>query len=368
MHIGTVDPGGEVLQYDQSSIMSVENQELTMVLHGPAVFDSGEAGWLMDTINPSRSIVAGVIARTAAEESNLPVEFCEEQPSAILSREQGDAFLVNRGRSGESGYVFGDIIAGRLEGKKGLVHVECSCRTVWVWNGGDETLAAALAEITGYELKTVRNSLQTDGTTRTIRGCVPGEPVFVNGIVVGNATAPSVILRAPGGILECIAGIELKAHGLEKLHRGGRLDLASAWCKSGSLRASRARLTMAGRGRGRILVIDHCGHELYRRLNEEVCGVLSIGDDTTAVCAHICAHRGIPVFGIVDGDCDGIIQAAYAPGSVVVEALYERDDDLGAEIAGSLDAGWHEWSAWTGEMLEALRERARVVADTREQA
>ncbi len=338
-----------------------------MVLHGPAVFDSGEAGWLMNTIDPFRSIVAGVIARTAAEESNLPVEFCEEPPSAILSREHDGAFLVNRGRSGESGYVFGDIIAGRLEGKRGLVHVECSCETIWVWNGGDEALAAELAEITGYKLKTARSSPQTDGATRTIRGCVPGEPVFVNGIVVGNATAPSVILSAPGGILECVAGIEPKAHGLEKLHRGGRLDLATAWCKSGSLRARRARHAMAGRERGHILIIDHCGHELYRRLNEEVCGVLSIGDDTTAVCAHICAHRGIPVFGIVDGDCDGIIEAAYAPGSVVVEALDERDDDLGAEIARSLDAGWHEWSAWTGEMLGALRERARVVVDTREQ-
>jgi hypothetical protein len=348
--------------------MYVNTPDLTMVLHGPAVFDSGEAEWLMKTICPARSVVAGVIARTAAEESELPVEFCTEPPSAILSRERQDVFLVNRGRSGESGFIFGDIVAGRLDPARGLVHIECSNETVWVWNGGDQKLAQRLAQRTGYALRNAQSSPQTEAATRTVRGCIPGEPVFVNGIVVGNATAPSVIFRAPRGMLECVEGIELKAHGLEKLHRKGPLDLAKAWCKSGILRTSGAQDTSGGPGKGRILVIDHCGHELYRRLDAEVCGVLSIGDDTTAVCAHICAHRGIPVFGITDGDYDGIIEATYAPGSVVVEALDERDDELGAEIAGSLDARAHEWSAWTGEMLRQLKERTRVVVDTRKHA
>jgi hypothetical protein len=37
-----------------------------MVVHGPEIFDSGEASWLIDRICPSRTIVAGVMARTAA--------------------------------------------------------------------------------------------------------------------------------------------------------------------------------------------------------------------------------------------------------------------------------------------------------------
>lgn len=347
------------------SPMQEQNMDATMVLHGPAVFDSGEAKWLMETIRPSRSVVAGVIARTAAEESALPVEFCEDPPSAILSRERGAAFLVNRGRSGHSGFVFGDIVAGRLDPAQGLVHVECSSGRVWVWNGGDGALAATLAETTGYTLENLQSSPTNGDDTRTVRGCVPGEPVFINGVVVGTATAPSVIFRARDGMLECIYGIEAKPHGIEKLHRKGPLDVATAWCKSGILRSAGARRTPAGRGRGRILVIDHCGHELYRRLDAEVCGVLSIGDDTTAVCAHICAHRGIPVFGVVDGDRDGIIEACYAPGSVVVEAIGERDDELGTEIAGSLDGMHREWSVWTKAMLEAVEGRARLVVDTR---
>ena len=50
---------------------------------------------------------------------------------------------------------------------------------------------------------------------------------------------------------------------------------------------------------GRVLVIDHCGHEIYARMPDDCCGVLAIGDDTTAVCGHICAHRGIPCLGLL---------------------------------------------------------------------
>ena len=82
-----------------------------------------------------------------------------------------------------------------------------------------------------------------------------------------------------------------------------------------------------------MLVIDHCGHEIYARMPDDCCGVLAIGDDTTSVCGHILAHRGIPVPGIVDGDRDVIVPPAFAAGSVIAEVLGERDDDVGREIA-----------------------------------
>ncbi|MFA5415091.1 MAG: DUF2117 domain-containing protein [Methanoregula sp.] len=72
-------------------------------------------------------------------------------------------------------------------------------------------------------------------------------------------------------------------------------------------------------GTGRVLVLDHCGYEFYTRLPDDCCGVLAIGDDTTAVCGHISLHRGIPVLGIVDGDQDLIVPHGFARGSVVVE-------------------------------------------------
>jgi hypothetical protein len=114
-----------------------------------------------------------------------------------------------------------------------------------------------------------------------------------------------------------------------------------------------------------VVVIDHCGHEIYQRVLHDCCGVLAIGDDTTAVCGHICAHRGIPVLGIVDGDRDTIVTESFAPGSVVMMAQGERDDDIGAEVASMVGKSPVVWDEWVGAVLRLLGNRVRVVVDTR---
>ena len=83
------------------------------------------------------------------------------------------------------------------------------------------------------------------------------------------------------------------------------------------------------------------------------------------MCGHICAHRGIPVLGIVDGDQDAIVPSAFAPGSVVVEVLRERDDDVGREIAKKVPDVQVVWDEWVQEMLIYLNKRVRVVIDQR---
>jgi len=98
---------------------------------------------------------------------------------------------------------------------------------------------------------------------------------------------------------------------------------------------------------------------------EDCCGVLAIGDDTTTVCGHICTHRGIPVLGIIDGDRDVIVPSAFAPGSVVVEVLHERDDDVGREIANTVPETPVFWDVWVRGILELLGGRVRVVIDQR---
>ena len=100
-------------------------------------------------ISPYRTIVAGVMARTAAEESGLHVEFDGRPPSRVITDLPGTVFLANRGKTAYSGRVFGDIVASRL-GSRGLVHVECSEAKVYCWNRGDELLAERLAFLTGY--------------------------------------------------------------------------------------------------------------------------------------------------------------------------------------------------------------------------
>ena len=335
-----------------------------MVVHGPEIFDSGEVAWLLSTLIPARTIVAGVMARTAAEESFLPVVFSGKPPSDVIRMVEGTVFLANRGKTAESGRIFGDIIASRL-GNRGLVHVECSSTTIFCWNGGDTTLADALSQLTGYGLKEVKAIRSPIPAVREIRGCIPGEAVYVNGIIIGRATAEMVVIRWNGQRIESVAGLLPKPHGIEKLSRMGQIDLATAWCKSGAIRAAVPKATGCAPEEGRVLVIDHCGHEFYARLPDDCCGVLAIGDDTTMVCGHICLHRGIPVLGIVDGDQDVIVPSGFARGSVIVEAITERDDDIGAEVAGRARTHMVRWTEWVDECLAHLNGRVKIVRDMR---
>ncbi len=340
------------------------SDSVVMVIHGPELFDGGEAARLMETLAPNRVIVAGVMARTAAEESGLPVEFNVQPPSRVIGDIEGLVFLATQGKTAETGEIFGNIVASRLGGK-GLVHIECSGRTVYCWDGGNEELAGFLSQVTGFTKKSKKSTPRRHDNLREIRGCVPGEVVCVNGIVIGRATADVVVLKSYGNHVVPCSGLEPKPHGLEKLATVKPVDIATAWCKSGPIRSAAPHQDGKAPGSGRILVIDHCGHEIYSRMPEDCCGVLAIGDDTTGVCGHILAHRGIPVFGIVDGDRDVIVPSAFAPGSVVAEVLHERDDDVGQEIAGKVPDVQVFWDEWVQEILKYLNRRVRVVVDMR---
>lgn len=336
-----------------------------MVVHGPEAFDHGDVAWLLERVCPRQVIVAGVMARTAAEESGLEVVFDGRPPSRIIADLDGQVFLCNRGKTPLSGRVFGGIVASRLDGR-GLVHVEFSSSIIYFWNGGDALLAQGLAGLIGFSLEDAISMVGQRDDQRSIRGCIPGEPVYVNGIVVGRATADVVILRITGGRIEAVSGLDPKPHGMEKLLRTGVPDISTAWCKSGAVR-SREPAGGCRTGRhGRILVIDHCGHEIYQRLDADCCGVLAIGDDTTAVCGHICMHRGIPVLGITDNDRDAILPSAFAAGSLIFDTRPERDDDVGAEIAASVPDGPVCWDNWVEEIRDRYSGRTTVVLDLRE--
>ncbi len=330
-----------------------------MITHGPEVFDRGDAAWLQERVRPRRILVAGVMGRTAAEESGLPVEFCDAPPSNVIRRLGGRQFLANHGKTPESGRIFGEIVASRLPG--GMVQVEFSDGRIYVWDGGDRELARELRRVTGFPVQPVKSARRAACRDREIRGCIPGEAVFVNGIVIGTATRDTVVLRTVDGHVQAVSGLNLKAHGIEKLERGGAVDLDSAWCKSGAIRSCPPRAGEHVPEYGRVLVIDHCGHALYRGIRPGICGILCIGDDTTAVCGHICSHLGLPVFGVVDGDGDGIVEEGYAPGSVVVRVIRGRDDEAGRDLARVVEQGEAPWAVWVRRMLDQLGDTAQVV-------
>ncbi|HTY15223.1 MAG TPA: DUF2117 domain-containing protein [Methanoregulaceae archaeon] len=337
---------------------------VVMVVHGPEIFDLGFVHRLKDAVRPDRIVVAGVMARTAAEESKILVEYAEVVPSVAIRTAEEGAFLANYGKTPESGKIFGEIIAGRL-GNRGLIQVECSDRVIYRWNGGDASLAAHLSERTGYRTEHVITKWEEPAPgIRAIRGCIPGEPVFVNGYVIGYATGITSVISIKEGRVTPVSGIRLKPHGIEKLQRTGPLDPGNLWCKSGIVRHNRPVPAMRARkkpGPGRIVTIDHSGFEIYRYLGEDVCGILAIGDDTTAICGHICAHLGIPVFGITDGDEDHIVSGTFAPGSVVMLVTRGTDDDIGRELssqAGHLPV-W--WESWVTAQIERIGDRGHVI-------
>jgi len=78
------------------------------------------------------------------------------------------------------------------------------------------------------------------------------------------------------------------------------------------------------------------------------------------VCGHIASHLGIPVFGIVDGDSDDIVQASFVEGSVIARSLGERDDDIGAEIAGKIPKDIVEWMVFIKGLADYLSGRATL--------
>jgi len=337
-----------------------ESGRLVMVVHGPEAFDCGDAVRLATRIRPSRIVVAGVMGRTAAEESGLPCEYGGIPPSRLIPTLEGRVFLLNRGKTPESGKIFGEIVASRL-GESGLVQVECSNSRIYCWNKKKDKLIRFLSSVTGFPVEYMHSHETGNGDVRRIRGCIPGEAVYVNGIVIGQASDKEVVLTRKDGLLTPISGLVPKAHGLEKLHRFGGIDITTAWCKSGRVRMSAPTLSNPKREVGVVVYIDHCGHLLYSRLDDRICGIVSVGDDTTAVCGHIGAHLGLPVLGIVDGDGDGIVNPSFVSGSVILHVLEERDDDVGLEIKDKIIDAPVKWSEFVEEIIRILGSRVKVV-------
>jgi hypothetical protein len=342
---------------------SLRPEEIVMVVHGAEVFDHGDVAWLQRVLSPRRILVAGVMARTAAEESGLPVEFSGEPPSVLIRASEEEVILVNRGKTPRSGQIFGEIISRRTGPGRGFFHLECSSHTLYLWNRPEEGLGRELEERTGFRRTALQSISDTDSPPyRKIRGCLPGEVVCINGLVIGRATADTVVIGRAGNTLQVISGLIPKPHGLEKLQRTvNDFDLSRLWCKSGKIRSSLPRARTAPPPTGRVAVIDHCGHDIYRILDDSVCGILAIGDDTTSVCGHIASHRGIPVFGVVDGDSDHLLEECFSPGSVIVQVDPGTDDRVGRELAEQVTYDPIRWDEWVEEMLHRLAGRARNV-------
>ncbi|WP_048124831.1 DUF2117 family protein [Methanosarcina lacustris] len=361
--------------------------KISLVIHGPEVIDSEEAEIVLEKLSCMGEVEAqlgGTMGKTAVLDAGLEnvIDISRHlKPSACIESffESSDLVcLLNRGKTVETGMIFGEKVASRLKDpeKKPLIQIEspgCTDGKLIPLNKKAGSYIEKLSEIFGlpaesplpFQDSVCLENCQKTGKTRVIRelsGVFPGENILVNGLVIGKALSSKISIVSESGFITAIEGGEIKEHGLEKLHNYEKrdpVDLAGAWVKSGEIRRSSSLLPEAekenvssrksgpisragvgvGAGTGKVVLIDHAAENSYELASGAELAV-TVGDDTTAIAGDILYRLGIPIIGITDGDCDNVTcETKIFPGSVVLRLIEGNDDIVGKRIKQELLKG-----------------------------
>lgn len=386
--------------------------KISLVIHGPEVIDSGEAERVLEKLSCMGTVEArlgGTMGKTAVLDAvleniidisgNLKPSACIESFFEISAGFE-DSYLIcllNRGKTVETGRIFGKMVAARLKDPEigPLIQIESPDSPdgkLIPLNKKAEEYLEKLSEILGIsteiplplqnsdsEDSVSQNSIfqnsifvekcpDTDkiGVIRKLSGVFPGENILVNGIVIGKALSSEISIISENGFVSTIEGGEIKEHGLEKLHNYEKrdpVDLAKAWVKSGNLRRSdliplqiRKQNTKVISSNsfckprtGKIVLIDHAAERTFELAAGAELAV-TIGDDTTAIAGDILCRLGIPILGITDGDCDNLaFQTEIFPGSIVLRLAAGNDDIFGKKLKKELFRG--EASTYSGNVI-----------------
>ena len=350
--------------------------KIGLVIHGPEVIDSGEIITVLEKLSLLGVVetkLSGTMGKTAVLDAGLEniIDISEHlKPSARIEAffETHDLVcLLNRGKTIETGRAFGQMVAARLTDpeKKPLVQIESPGSTegrLIPLNKKASRCLPRLSEIFGLPAEIFlqfQSQLKVEKSpdsskTRVIRklsGVFPGENILINGIVVGKALNSDITIVSENGFIAEIQGGEIKEHGMEKLHNYEKkepLDLTKAWVKSGTIRRElsssglspdvSAKITPArctgvfSSSPGKVVLIDHAAEYTFE-LAAEAELVITVGDDTTAIAGDILYRLGIPIIGIIDGDCDDLVCTTVAsPGSTVITVTSGNDDLIGKEL------------------------------------
>lgn len=360
--------------------------KISLVIHGPEVIDSGEVKIVLEKLSRLGEVKAelsGTMGKTAVLDAGLEkvIDITKHlKPSVCIesSFETADfVCLLNRGKTFETGRIFGSKVASRLKEpeKKPLIQIEspgCPSGKLIPLNkkAGNciekfsETLEIpAENPLPFYNPVSIETCSNTGKTriTRKISGVLPGENIFINGIVIGKALSSEIKIISENGFITAIKGGEIKEHGLEKLHNYEKrdpVDLARAWIKSGDIRRNNLLLPGAKKQNtsarkldsdfravtgkivpGKVVLIDHAAENTY----ELAAGAelaITVGDDTTAIAGDILFRLGIPIIGITDGDCDNVTcEPKTLPGSIILRLVPGSDDIVGEMVKQELLRG-----------------------------
>ncbi|WP_239451021.1 DUF2117 family protein [Methanosarcina horonobensis] len=352
--------------------------KISLVIHGPEVIDSGEAKIILEKLSCLGEVKAelgGTMGKAAVIDAGLEKIIDTSRhlkPSACIELffETADLVcLLNKGKTFETGRIFGSKVASRLKEpeKKPLIQIEspgCSFGKLIPLNKRADSCIEKLSKtleipaekpLPFHDAISIQNCSNT-GKSRTIReiaGVLPGENIFVNGIVIGKALSSKIRIISENGFITSIEGGEIKEHGLEKLHnyeKRNPVDLAGAWIKSGDIRRSSSLFPDALKqnassrksdstflaGAGKVVLIDHTAENTFELAAGAKLAV-TVGDDTTAIAGDILYRLGIPIIGITDGDCDNVTcEPKTFPGSVILRLVPGSDDIVGERVKQEL--------------------------------
>jgi hypothetical protein len=338
------------------------------VVHGPEVIDSGVAREILDRLQEEAEVEAtlgGAMGLAAVLDAGLEgrIKIVPRQlvSDALLSmdRTYDAVVLLNRAKTRESGVAFGRMVVRRVYSRLTKPLVQLDDGFVIVWKNGRLGPLNEIIERMGLEPLPAPELGEEEDDRRTLHGVRPGENIWINGTVIGQATSPEVSIRMVGGKLR-FENVAVKEHGLEKVRVS---DLRRAIIRSGSVRRTAASVRPVPLPQGeRIILVDHRAEDAIFRAKGARAAV-TVGDDTTCIAASLLARLGVPVIGIVDGDEDGICgDTAAAAGSASVVLRPGNDDQLGARVRQEIFYGREE-TLWNCGLDELLRRISGMAGD-----
>jgi len=344
--------------------------KFAVILHGPEVLDTGLGQKVVGLLRKEGQVVtvmSGITGVAAVVDAGLEDEIDisrRRKPSielAQMDREVDLLLLVNCAKTRESALRFGSIVYSRCAAKLTKPLIQVDDGIIIDWTGKDGPIVTRLAqdlclEMLPPELATSPEAMEG---WRRIGGILPGENVWINGVVVGKATSDQVLISKDEEGLLAAEGLELKETGKNRL---GHFDVLKAHVRSGLTRRTSAIPRSIDSAKNGIFLIDHAAEEAVYRCRDAAL-VISVGDDTSKITGALLYRFNVPLVAIVDGDEDGISRESIkAKGSILIRVRPGTDDVVGAEVRDQLFSGG-TYLPGTMEPQEAAARVMRLAGD-----